>query len=161
MTMKTIKGPAIFLAQFAGDQAPFNSLDGIAKWASDLGYKAVQIPTWDSRLIDLEKAAEIYVRHLVKLDKTRITEAVSILEKVTNSQLNSTFAKVCVAAQRYEEAAAAYERANDVDKVVEIMLRHLDQVQQAFDLVRDSSSTEGGADASKSKSTVPAKRTMT
>lgn len=56
--MKTIKGPAIFLAQFADDQAPFNNLSNIAKWASDLGYKAVQIPTWDARLIDLDKAAE-------------------------------------------------------------------------------------------------------
>lgn len=56
--MKTIKGPAIFLAQFADDQPPFNSLSNMAKWASDLGYKAVQIPTWDARLIDLDKAAE-------------------------------------------------------------------------------------------------------
>lgn len=55
--MKTIKGPAIFLAQFAGDEAPFNSFDAICKWAGGLGYKGVQIPTWDSRLIDLEKAA--------------------------------------------------------------------------------------------------------
>jgi len=56
--MKTIKGPAIFLAQFAGDAAPFNSLDAIAKWAADLGYKGVQIPSWDSRLFDLQRAAE-------------------------------------------------------------------------------------------------------
>jgi sugar phosphate isomerase/epimerase len=56
--MKTIKGPAIFLAQFAGDQAPFNSLAGIARWAADLGYLGVQIPSWDNRLFDLEKAAE-------------------------------------------------------------------------------------------------------
>ncbi|OEK06293.1 sugar phosphate isomerase/epimerase family protein [Roseivirga misakiensis] len=56
--MKTTKGPAIFLAQFADDQPPFNSLAGMAEWASSLGYKAVQIPTWDSRLIDLDKAAE-------------------------------------------------------------------------------------------------------
>lgn len=56
--MKTIKGPAIFLAQFADDQAPFNSLDNIGKWASGLGYKAVQIPSNDSRLFDLDKAAE-------------------------------------------------------------------------------------------------------
>lgn len=53
----TIKGPAIFLAQFAGDAAPFNSLDSICKWAADLGYKGVQIPTWVSNFIDLEKAA--------------------------------------------------------------------------------------------------------
>ena len=56
--MKTIKGPALFLAQFAGDQAPFNSLASIAKWAADLGYLGVQIPSWDGRLFDLEKAAE-------------------------------------------------------------------------------------------------------
>ncbi|WP_018431102.1 sugar phosphate isomerase/epimerase [Hoeflea sp. 108] len=56
--MKTIKGPAIFLAQFAGDAAPFNSFDSICKWASDLGYKGVQIPTWDARLIDLKTASD-------------------------------------------------------------------------------------------------------
>ena len=56
--MKTLKGPAIFLAQFGGDEAPFNNLRDIAKWAGDLGFKAVQIPTWDSRLFNLELAAE-------------------------------------------------------------------------------------------------------
>jgi len=55
--MRTIKGPAIFLAQFAGDAAPFDSLDGIARWAADLGYAGIQIPSWDARLFDLEKAA--------------------------------------------------------------------------------------------------------
>lgn len=53
-----MKGPAIFLAQFAGDEAPFNTLDAITRWAAGLGYKGVQIPTWDARLFDLEKAAE-------------------------------------------------------------------------------------------------------
>ncbi len=52
-----IKGPALFLAQFAGDQAPFNTLEGITKWAADLGYKGVQIPTFVSHLFDLDKAA--------------------------------------------------------------------------------------------------------
>jgi sugar phosphate isomerase/epimerase len=56
--MKTIKGPAIFLAQFAGDEAPFNALPEIARWAAGLGYKGIQIPTWDARLFDLKKAAE-------------------------------------------------------------------------------------------------------
>ena len=56
--MKTIKGPAVFLAQFMDDNEPFNSLDGLCKWASDLGYKGIQIPTWEGRLIDLKKAAE-------------------------------------------------------------------------------------------------------
>src|SRR6476659_8046619 len=53
----TIKGPAIFLAQFAGDAPPFNSFDAICGWAASLGYKGVQIPSWDGRLFDLEKAA--------------------------------------------------------------------------------------------------------
>jgi sugar phosphate isomerase/epimerase len=56
--MKTIKGPAIFLAQFAGDAAPFNSLPAIARWAASLGYKGVQIPSWDARLFDLKTAAQ-------------------------------------------------------------------------------------------------------
>ncbi len=56
--MKTIKGPAIFLAQFAGDAAPFNTLRGMAQWAAGHGYKGVQIPSWDARLIDLKRAAE-------------------------------------------------------------------------------------------------------
>lgn len=55
--MQTIKGPAIFLAQFMGDSEPFNSLESICQWASDLGYKGIQIPTWDKRCIDLTKAA--------------------------------------------------------------------------------------------------------
>ncbi|KAA9006128.1 sugar phosphate isomerase/epimerase family protein [Histidinibacterium aquaticum] len=53
-----IKGPALFLAQFAGDEAPYNSLKNIAEWAAGLGYKGVQIPTFDPRLFDLDKAAE-------------------------------------------------------------------------------------------------------
>ena len=56
--MKTMKGPAIFLAQFAGDASPFNSLSSIARWASEHGYRGVQIPSWDARLFDLKRAAE-------------------------------------------------------------------------------------------------------
>ena len=56
--MKTLKGPGIFLAQFAGDDAPYNSLEGMASWAAKLGFKGIQIPTWDRRLFDLQKAAE-------------------------------------------------------------------------------------------------------
>lgn len=55
--MKNIKGPALFLAQFASDEAPFNSWDSITRWAAECGYKGVQIPSWDARLFDLEKAA--------------------------------------------------------------------------------------------------------
>ncbi len=52
-----MKGPGIFLAQFLGDAAPFDTLDGLAGWAASLGYVGVQIPC-DPRLIDLKQAAE-------------------------------------------------------------------------------------------------------
>lgn len=55
--MKTIKGPAIFLAQFLGDTAPFDTLENLACWAGELGYKGIQIPC-DPRLIDLSIAAQ-------------------------------------------------------------------------------------------------------
>lgn len=55
--MRTMKGPGLFLAQFAGDTAPFNSLPGMAGWAASLGYRGVQIPSNDPRLIDLSLAA--------------------------------------------------------------------------------------------------------
>ena len=57
MALGSIKGPAIFLAQFAGDAPPFNSFDAICEWAAGLGFVGVQIPTWDGRLFDLAQAA--------------------------------------------------------------------------------------------------------
>ena len=56
--MASIKGPAIFLAQFMRDEAPYDNIDNIGKWVADLGYKGVQIPAWDSRAIDIDQAAE-------------------------------------------------------------------------------------------------------
>ncbi len=56
--MRTIKGPAIFLAQFASEKAPFNTLDNVCKWAAKLGYKGVQLPSWVTSYIDVEKAAK-------------------------------------------------------------------------------------------------------
>jgi sugar phosphate isomerase/epimerase len=77
--MKNIKGPGIFLAQFMGDTAPFNRLDSICKWAASLGYVGVQIPSWDSRCIDLKKAAESKtycdeIRGIVESAGLKITE---------------------------------------------------------------------------------------
>jgi len=56
--MSKMKGPGIFLAQFLRDEEPYNNLTNIGRWVADLGYKGVQIPTWDRRVIDLDKAAE-------------------------------------------------------------------------------------------------------
>ncbi len=55
--MTGMKGPGIFLAQFLGDAAPFDTLENMAEWAAGLGYVGVQIPC-DSRLIDLKTASE-------------------------------------------------------------------------------------------------------
>ncbi len=56
--MPQIKGPAIFLAQFMGDQEPYNNLPNITEWVSSLGYLGVQLPAWDGRIMDVKKAAE-------------------------------------------------------------------------------------------------------
>ena len=56
--MRTIKGPAIFLAQFLSDKPPFNDLKSICQWARSIGFIGVQIPAWDTNCIDLQKAAE-------------------------------------------------------------------------------------------------------
>ena len=56
--MRTIQGPAIFLAQFLGEQPPHNNLESLAQWAGSLGYIGVQMPTFDRRIFDLEQAAE-------------------------------------------------------------------------------------------------------
>ena len=56
--MKNIKGPAIFLAQFMGDEPPFNTFENACQWMADVGYEGVQVPTFDPRCIDLQKAAD-------------------------------------------------------------------------------------------------------
>ena len=56
--MRTIKGPGLFLGQFADNTPPFNTLPAISKWAKGCGFEAVQLPTWDTRFIDIAKAAE-------------------------------------------------------------------------------------------------------
>lgn len=57
-TLNAIRGPGIFLAQFMRDEAPFNTFSGICRWAVELGYRGVQIPAWEKRLIDIDEAAE-------------------------------------------------------------------------------------------------------
>lgn len=56
--MKTLKGPSLHLAQFSSDNPPFDSLNSIAGWAAQLGFKALQVPAWDARLFDVALAAQ-------------------------------------------------------------------------------------------------------
>jgi len=58
LCMKTLKGPALFLAQFIGDKPPFDRLDTLAKWASGLGYSGLQLPTSAPHIFDLDQAAQ-------------------------------------------------------------------------------------------------------
>ncbi|MDV7105546.1 sugar phosphate isomerase/epimerase [Vibrio sp. TH_r3] len=71
--MKTIKGAALFLAQFIDDTPPFNTLENITRWAAEAGFEGVQIPTWDARIFDLKRAAE---------DQSYCDEVLAILDKV-------------------------------------------------------------------------------
>ena len=82
-----------------------------------------------------ERAAFIFIKYLAKTDKSKINETAKILENVRNDQLNIGFAKLCIGFNRYDVAMEAYMRAKDLDKVVELKLRHLDQIQDAFDIV--------------------------
>lgn len=56
--MRTLKGPSVFLAQFVQDRHPYNSLTGLAQWAADKGFVAVQMPTNHPEIFDLTLAAE-------------------------------------------------------------------------------------------------------
>jgi len=55
--MKTMRGPAIFLAQFMGDK-PFDTMENACRWMAEAGYKGVQIPSDNPVCIDLKRAAE-------------------------------------------------------------------------------------------------------
>lgn len=56
--MKTLKGPAIFLAQFMADEDPFDNIESMAQWAHKLGFKGIQVPIGNPNFIDVAKAAE-------------------------------------------------------------------------------------------------------
>ena len=55
--MKTMQGAGDLPGAVRGRSRRRSTTSGIAGWAAGLGYKGMQIPTWDGRLIDLKKAA--------------------------------------------------------------------------------------------------------
>jgi tetratricopeptide (TPR) repeat protein len=71
--------------------------------------------------LDFERAAFIYTKHIVRNDPSRIKEASLVLAKVSNDQLNLAFAALCMTAGKYTEAMSAYSRANDHEKVPQLM----------------------------------------
>ena len=102
--MTTIKGPAIFLAQFMGDEAPFNTLDRICKWAAGLGFKGVQIPSWDPRCIDLKKAAEskTYADEIKAIVAGAGMEITELSSHLMHNLMDSR-QKKCMAIQKQEQ----------------------------------------------------------
>ncbi|KAL4916404.1 xylose isomerase-like protein [Aspergillus aurantiobrunneus] len=81
MPLRTIKGPAIFVAQYLSDDTPFNSLDGLCHWASSLGYRGLQLPI-DPRVIDIVRAA-------TDLDYCRSLQAVFQKHNIQLTELSS------------------------------------------------------------------------
>jgi sugar phosphate isomerase/epimerase len=83
--VRTIKGPALLIAQLAADRSPFNNLPAIAKWAAGLGYKGLQLPSSDTRFMDLRRCAEsqTYADEITGVLKERglaVTELVTALQ---------------------------------------------------------------------------------
>ena len=83
--MRTIKGPALLIAQLASDRPPFNSLPAIAKWAAGLGYKGLQLPSSDTRFLDLHRCAESQtyadeITGVLKEHGLAVTELVTALQ---------------------------------------------------------------------------------
>ena len=110
--MKSLKGPAIFLAQFAADETPFNSFGAICGWAASLGYKGVQIPAWDARFFDLKKAAEskTYCQELIG---AAAAHGVEITELATHLQ-GQLVAVNPVFDEAFDAFAAPHVRRNPV-----------------------------------------------
>jgi sugar phosphate isomerase/epimerase len=75
MPAHTIRGPGLFISQFIGTEPPFDTLSGIAAWAAELGFKALQIPASDPRLRDLAGLSEAATLSRIKtvMDETGLT----------------------------------------------------------------------------------------
>jgi sugar phosphate isomerase/epimerase len=56
--MQTIKGPGLFIAQFIDTDPKLGTLEGIAAFAAECKFTALQIPTFVPKIFDLEQAAQ-------------------------------------------------------------------------------------------------------
>src|SRR5271156_5195227 len=101
-----VKGTAVFPAQFADDAAPFTSFPAICQWAASLGYKGVQIPTWDARLFDLAKAASSKT-YCDEIKGVAASHGLAITELSTHLQ-----GQLVAVNPAYDEAFDAFAPAN-------------------------------------------------
>ena len=120
-----IKGPGLFLAQFAGDAAPFDTLEGIVGWAAGLGYKGVQIPTFDARLFDLDRAAESDT-YCDEVKGICVDAGVAITELSTHLQ-----GQLIAVNPAYDQAFDAFAPANVHGKPQDRQAWAVDQMEKA------------------------------
>jgi len=85
-----------------------------------------------------EKAAAIYILHSKNLSK-----AEPLMEKINTPRYLILFAKAKEQDGQYEVASRAYEKARDMDSVVRLQLKHLNNPEIAFGIVRQTSSSAG------------------
>jgi sugar phosphate isomerase/epimerase len=123
MKPKTILGPGLFISQFIGAAPPFNTLGGLAGWAKELGFKALQVPVSDQRLRDLVGLS----------DKDVISKIESVMSK-------AGLVVSEIAAQRAGALLAvhpAYDQTMDVLAGADVRGHHAQrQAQAAQDLRR-------------------------
>ena len=116
--MKTLKGPALFLAQFIGDKAPFDRLDTLAGWAAGLGYSGVQVPTTAPHLFDLAEAAR--QTWLIFLDESGLGAATSAALREAGHEVRSVRAgKRVTLADAVDLVLYAFEQGQNGDIFVQ------------------------------------------
>ncbi|ETM43841.1 hypothetical protein L914_10843 [Phytophthora nicotianae] len=91
----------------------------------------------------IEKAAQLFV-HMKNLAR-----AAPLMARVKASKVHAQFARAKEAAGEFASAAEAYERAGEMDNVVRLQLEHLDGAERAFEIVRETKSSEGALSAAR------------
>ncbi|KAJ3113681.1 WD repeat-containing protein 19 [Physocladia obscura] len=95
------------------------------------------------RAKEWERAAEVYT-------KGKFWNKVgSLLEFVTSPKIFLQFAKAKEASGQYEEAASAYERGKDHENLVRLYVEHLQNIDGAVKIVRETRSRESARIVSK------------
>jgi WD repeat-containing protein 19 len=84
-----------------------------------------------------EKAAQIYI---ISKD---LSKAQPLMSKVRTPKLHLQFAKAKEAGGDFATASDAYEEGKDLDAVVRLQLKHLNNPEKAFALVRETQSPQG------------------
>jgi len=86
-----------------------------------------------------ERAASIYNQTL------NFAKAAPLMDKISTPKIHLQYAKAKESAKEWAAAAAAYEKAKDMDSVIRINLQYLDNADRAFQIVRQTKSAEGAA----------------